>query len=250
MTINVSASYRVDPIRRFLAGALLVFPCVFAAVFIMHFRHLADFLHFRWHYEPRTPERVVTSLIAAHNRWPLMHDPHMIAYLFLPVFPLCALAMYLLGRKARPLVSAIAMMITITGTIYMGGVFGMWTAFYRGLGQVDPKYLEGATATFAAMTAPQGAFMLTTTLAKLVMIGLAVQALTLWGLRTVPTWAVACVVFGCSLFLLFWDLDNWMLIGTLLIAVGFLPMRKRLLSDAVEAPAGSAALRTESITTL
>jgi hypothetical protein len=236
MTTNVSASDRGEPVRRVLAGALLTFPCVFAAVFIMHFRHLSDFLHFRWHYEPRAPERVVGALIAAHNRWPLIHDPHMIAYLFLPVFPLCAFAMYLLGRKARPLLSAIAMMITITGTIYMGGVFGMWTAFYRGLGQVDPKYLEGATATFAAMTAPQGAFLVTTTLAKLTMIGLAVQALTLWGLRTVPVWAVACVVFGCSLFLLFWDLDNWMLIGTLFMAAGFLPMRKTLFTDGEKAP--------------
>jgi hypothetical protein len=241
MTTNVSVAHNDDPVRRVLAGALLVFPCVFVAVFIMHFRHLADFLHFRWHYEPRAPERVVGVLIAAQNRWPLIHDPHMIAYLFLPVFPLCAFAMYLLGRKARPLLSAVAMMITITGTIYMGGVFGMWTAFYRGLGQVDPKYLEGATATFAAMTSTQGAFLVTTTLAKLVMIGLAVQALTLWGLRTVPAWAVACVVFGCSLFLLFWDLDNWMLIGTLFMAAGFLPMRKRLLSDAEKVPAVSAA---------
>jgi hypothetical protein len=235
MTSNATAAH-TDPVRRVLAAALLTFPCVFVVVFIMHFRHFADFLHFRWRYEPRAPERVVASLIAAHNRWPLMHDPHMIAYLFLPVFPLCAFALYLLGRKARPLVSAIAMMITITGSIYMGGVFGMWTAFYRGLGLIDPKYLEGATATFAAMSSPQGAFLFTTTLAKLTMIGLAVQALTLLGTRTVPAWAVVCVVVGCSLFLLFWDLDNWMLIGTLFMAAGFIPMRWSLLRDADDGP--------------
>ena len=99
----------------------------------------------------------------------------MIAYLALPVFPLCAFALYLLGRAKRPAASAITLMVTISGTIYLGGLFGMWTAFYRGLGLVDPANLAGATATFTAMTSPQGAFLVTTTLAKLTMIGLAVQ---------------------------------------------------------------------------
>lgn len=219
-------------IRKILATALLVFPCVFGLVFIMHFHRMADFLNFRMHYVPRSPDRVVAALIAAHNQWPLIHDPHMIAYLAMPVFPLCALALYLLGRQARPVASAIGLMTTITGTIYMGGLFGMWTAFYRGLGLVDPANLAGATATFTAMTTPQGAFLVTTTLAKLVMVGLAAQALVLLGTRTAPVWSILCVVLGCSLFLVFWDLDNWMLIGTLLMMIGFLPMKKALLQDA------------------
>ena len=39
-----------DPIRRVLAAALLVFPCLFILVFLMHFRRPADFFHFRLHY--------------------------------------------------------------------------------------------------------------------------------------------------------------------------------------------------------
>jgi hypothetical protein len=222
---------RTEPVRKILANALLVFPCVFVLVFIMHFRHLVDFFHFRFHYVQRAPERTVATLIAAHNNWPLIHDPHMIAYLALPVFPLCAFALYHLSRSVRPLASAVTLMITITGSIYMGGVFGMWTAFYRGFGLVDPSNLAGATATFIAMTTPQGAFLVTTTLAKLTMIGLAVQALTLVGTRVVPLSSIVCVVLGCSLFLAFWDLDNWMLIGTLLMAAGFQPMRKALLQQ-------------------
>ena len=218
-------------IRRVLAAALLVFPCSYLLVFVMHFRHLGDFLTFRWRYLPRPPERVVAALIAAHNRWPLIHDPHVIAYLTLPLLTLCAFGLYLLGRGARPLGSAIALMITITGTIYMGGLFGMWTAFYRGLGGVDPAHLAGATATFAAMTAPQGAFLLTTTLAKLTMIGLMVQALMLLGARVVPLWSMLCVALGSSLLLMFWDLDNWMLIGMTFILAGFIPMARALVRD-------------------
>jgi hypothetical protein len=223
-----------DPLRRILAAALLAFPGIFILVSLLHFRHPSDLLHFRSHYVTPTPdhyERQVAMLIAARNRWPMIHDPHMIAYLSLPVIPLCAFALYLLGRRKRPLASAIAMMITITGAIYTGGVFGMWTAFFRGISLVDPSQQAGATATFIALTTPQGAFLLTTTLAKLTMLGLAAQALTLIGVPRVRTWAIVCIVSGSLMFLVFWDLDNWMMIGTLLLLAGFVPMRTVLLQE-------------------
>src|SRR3954468_19340947 len=133
--MNSDASHTI---RRALAAALMFFPCAFVLVFIMHFQHLSDFLQFYTHYVPRSPERVVATLIRAQNHWPLIHDPHILGYLALPLIPLCAFALYLVGREARPLASAVTMMITVTGSIYLGGVFGMWTAFYRGLGLVDP----------------------------------------------------------------------------------------------------------------
>jgi hypothetical protein len=225
----MATSSATDPIRKILAATLLVFPCAFILVFIMHFRHFANFFTFRWQYVPRDPARTVTALIAAHNNYPLIHDPHMIAYLSMPFLSLSAFALYVLGRGTRPVASAITLMITISGTIYMGGVFGMWTAFYRGLGLVDPANQVGAIATFTAMTAPQGAFLVTTTLAKLVMIGLAAQALVLLKTGVVPTWSVISVTSGACLFLAFWDLDNWMMIGAALLLAGFVPMRKALI---------------------
>jgi hypothetical protein len=218
-----------DPIRRTLAFAVFGFPCLFVLVFLMHFHHGIDFFHFRLHYVPRDPTRVVTALIAAQNRWPMVHDPHILGYLALPLLQLCAFALYSVGRTRRPVSSALAMMTTLAGTIYLGGVFGMWTAFYRGLGLVDPSQTEGAIATFKAMTTNQGAFLMTTTLAKLALIGLAAQGLTLLG--CIPRWAVACIVAGAVLFLLFWDLDNWMTIGTLLMLAGFVPVRRALLAE-------------------
>jgi hypothetical protein len=219
-----------DPIRRALAAALLVFPCLFILVFLMHFGHASDFFHFRLHYVQIPPEKTVTALIRAQNRWPMVHDPHIIGYLALPLLPLCAFAMYTVAKVKRPVASGIAMFITVTGTIYLGGIFGMWTAFFRGLGLVDPSQTEGAIATFKAMTTNQGAFWLTTTLGKLAMIGLAAQGLTLTG--RIKPWAVACIVTGAVLFLLFSDLDNWMLIGTLLLIAGFVPVRRALLREA------------------
>jgi hypothetical protein len=205
------------------ALAMFLFPLLFIVVFLMHFQHPADFFHFRLHYAPRDPARVVTSLIRAQNRWPLFGDPHMLGYVGLPLLPLCAYGLYTLGRARRPLLSGIALFVTVSGTIFLGGILGMWTAFYRGLGNVDPQYTAGAIATFQGMTAPHGAFLVTTTLGKLGILGLALQALTLLGVRGMPKWAVACVVVGCAMFLSFWDLDNWMLIGVALMMTGFIP---------------------------
>jgi hypothetical protein len=209
--------------RKTSAFAMFLFPLLFIVVFLMHFQHPSDFFHFKLHYAPRDPVSVVTSLVHAQNRWPMFADPHMLGYLGLPLLPLCAYALYTLGRTKRPLVSGIALFVTVSGTIFMGGILGMWTAFYRGLGNVDPQYTAGAIATFQGMTAPHGAFLVTTTLGKLAIMGLALQALTLLGVRGMPKWAVACVVVGCTMFLLFWDLDNWMLIGVALMMTGFIP---------------------------
>jgi hypothetical protein len=214
--------------RNTSAVAMFLFPLLFIAVFVMHFHNPSDFFHFRLQYVPRDPARVVTSLIRAQNRQSLFADPHMLAYLGLPLLPLCAYSLYRLGRTKRPLLSGIALLVTVSGTIYLGGIFGMWTAFYRGLGNVDPQYTAGAIATFQGMTAPGGAFLLTTTLGKLAILGLALQALTLLGLPGMPKWAVACVLAGATMFMLFWDLDNWMLIGMSLILVGLIPAFRML----------------------
>lgn len=202
--------------------AVMLFPLLFILVFVMHFRQPGDFLHFRLRYVPHDPAGVVTSLVRAQNHWSMFRDPHITGYLGLPLFLVCAFALYRISRTARPRLSALALFVTATGTIYLGGVFGMWTAFYRGLGNVDPSQLQGAIATFKAMTEPQGAFLLTTMLAKLAMVGLAAQSLVLWGLPRVRKAAPVLMCMGCGLFLAFWDLDNWMLIGMTLILTALL----------------------------
>jgi hypothetical protein len=209
---------------------MLLFPCLFILVFALHFHKWSDFLSFSSSYVPADPKQVVAALIRSHNRHPMIHDPHVLAYLGLPVLILCAFGIHAVGREARPTASAAALMTTLTGIVYMGGVFGMWTAFYRGLGLVDERFADGATATFTALTTPAGAFLLTTTLAKLTMVGLASQALVLLRTGSVPRWSPLSIAAGVALFLAFWDQNNWMIIGSVLILAGLLPIRKRLLS--------------------
>jgi hypothetical protein len=198
----------------------LLLPLVLLVVFAMHLRDLRHFLDFQLHYTPLPADVVVRHLLAQGGARPLFADPHVIAYLSLPLFLLTARSLHRRARDRHPRASAVAAGLTATGTLYVGGLFGMWTAFYDGLAQVDPSHLEGATATFAALTAPHGAFLLTTTLAKLAFVGLATQGLLLWDRDAASRAAAIAIALGSGLFLAFWDLDNWMAVGSLLLLAG------------------------------
>ena len=202
------------------AAFALLLPALLVLVFALHLRSLPQLLDFRLHYQPAPPDAVVRGLVAHGPRRALLHDPHVIAYLALPLFLVTAIALHRRGSARHPRASACACAITAIGTIYLGGVFGMWTAFYDGLAHVDPRDIDGATAAFAAMTAPRGAFLLTTSLAKLAFAGLALQGLVLWGPALRDRLAASCLAVGSALFLAFWDLDNWMLVGSVLLVVG------------------------------
>lgn len=217
-------TYSLGDSRRIGSYLIILFPCLFVIVFLMHFRGVSEFFDFKWHYVPPNPDQVVSSLVRSQNNWPLFRDPHILGYLTLPLLLFCAFALYQLSRKARPRLSSIGLFVTVSGTIYLGGLFGMWTAFYRGLGAVDPHYLDGAIATFRGMTAPRGDFLLTTVLAKLSFIGLGVQGLMLWRLPGIPRRSAMLIALGCALILAFWDLDNWMLIGMMIMMIGFFPL--------------------------
>jgi hypothetical protein len=221
-------------IRTVQAGSLVALPSLLLLVFAMHFRTLSGLLKFRMAYEPRPPAEVVRGVMALGGQMPLIHDPHIIGYLSLPLFTLCAFGLYALGRPVRPIAAIIGLALTVTGTVYLGGLFGMWTALIHGMGGIDPQFAEGAIATFASQTAPRGAFLLTTSLAKLALFGFVVQILTLWNIRSIPNWAVATAALGCALIIGFWDLDNWMLIGAALMLVGLISIKSSLLHPSID----------------
>ena len=215
-------------IRQSQAISLIALPLALLLMLALHFRTLSDFLVFHARYVPAPAEDKVAHLIAAGNRWPMIHDPHLIGYLALPLFVLCAFGLYASAREIRPRLASLGLCLTVTGTIYLGGVFGLFTALTRGLGDVDPRHTAGAVATYAAVTANRGAYGLTRALAELAMIGIAIQAVALWKTVGVPRWSSAVVVLGCTLFLAFWDVDNVMCLGSVCLAAGFTPISQRL----------------------
>jgi hypothetical protein len=212
--------------RAFASAALpLLLPVLLVLVFLMHLRSLPQFLDFRLRYVPTPPDVVVHALAGRDRGAGRMVDPHLIAYLSLPLLLATGRMLHRIARARRPLASAIAFGVTAVGTVYLGGLLGMWTAFFGGLVHLDPRDADGAVAAFAAMSAPRGAFLLTTTLAKLAFVGLALQGLALWGRDARSRAAALFLAVGSALFLVFWDLDNWMLVGSLLLMAGVLCAR-------------------------
>ena len=211
-------------IRQAQALALLGLPLLWMLMFLMHFRSVADFFVFQRHYVPVPAADTVAQLIATGNRWPMLHEPHMLGYLTLPLFALVAFGLYAVGRQVRPALAALGLSLAITGLIYVAGIFGLYTALLRGIGDVDARHTEGAIATFAAVTADHGAYGLTRTLAQLAMVGLAVQVAALWRAMGVPRWSPAMVGAGSTLFVAFWDVDNMMFLATLCLLAGFVPI--------------------------
>jgi hypothetical protein len=212
--------------RTWLSSVLpLLLPLLLVLVFALHMRSLPQLLDFKLHYEPAPPDAVARYLVGSSQQG-LRVDPHVIAYLSLPLFLATALALHRRTRGRRPSASKAAFALTAIGTIYLGGLFGMWTAFYDGLAHMDARDAEAGARTFAAMSAPRGAFLLTTTLAKLAFVGLALQGLLQWNADTRSRVAAILFALGCALFLAFWDLDNWMLVGSLLMLAGLVAGRR------------------------
>ena len=212
--------------RTFFSSVLpLLLPVLLVIVFAMHMRSLPQLLDFKFRYEPTPPETVARYLVGSGQPgWRV--DPHVIAYLALPLFLATASTLHRRTRQRRPLASKAAFALTAVGTIYLGGLFGMWTAFYDGLAHMAASDVDAGARAFAAMSAPRGAFLMTTTLAKLAFVGLALQGLLQWGADTRSRVAAVAFALGCSLFLAFWDLDNWMLVGSLLMLAGLLAGRR------------------------
>ena len=229
------ASVKTLPVDRFArqsqAIALVGLPVLWLIMSLLHFHSLEDLFILRLRYSPHPAADTVNRLIVAHNRWPMIHDPHWIGYLSLPLLVLGAFGLYALGRRVRPAIAALGVSLTVTGCLYIGGVFGLFTSLMRGLGDVDPRFTDGAIATYAAATADHGAYGLTRTLAELALLGLAVQAIALWRAPHIPCWATATIVLGCTLFLLFWDIDNLMIVGEICLIAGLLPISRELWRD-------------------
>lgn len=215
-------------IRRSQAFALVALPASWLLMLALHFRSLAEFFVFRPRYVAIPAEDKVPRLIAAQNHWPMIHDPHLIGYLALPLLVLAAFGLYAAGRRVHPRLASLGISLTVIGSIFMGGIFGLMVSLTRAMGNIDPKYVDGAIATFAAVTADTGGYGLTRRLGMLALLGIAIQALALWRAPNVPRWSPIVVTAGCALFLSFWDVDNMMFAGAVCIVAGFVPIARLL----------------------
>ena len=160
------------------AASLLLFPSLLILVFALHFQSVADFFTFRWKYEPVPARQTVTRLIAEAGGEPILHDPHVLAYLSVPWLLAMALTMARLLWRRKPWLALVGATLSCTGAVFLGGLFATWSAF-PALGRMPAEQIESAIVAWEVLTAPQGVLLLTTYLSYLSLLGLIVLAVGL-----------------------------------------------------------------------
>jgi hypothetical protein len=220
---------------------LLVFPLVLMIAFGLHFTSIEEFFVFRLRYEPRTASEFMANLTGP-ARMRLYTLPHLVGYLDLPLLIGAALFLGSVLFEERPWVAVLGVVSAAVGAVYMGGVFGSWLSF-GAVGNVGPDQVAGAIPALEALTEMQGPMLLTTTLSGLGLLGLMVLGGGLFFTNVVPKWSPALIFLGNLMILVFMDLDNWMLIGALMMLIGGLPIslpyltgRERAYGPAAELP--------------
>ncbi len=211
--------------KKILACALLSFPILAIIGFALHFPFLHDFFHFRWERPPYDAGRLFDALAAGRGHG--FRLAHYVVYLSIPflLVAVLVLAAYLL--RVNQAMAMTGACLGIIGCLAMAGVLSTWLS-YAAIGHVQPESYAGARAALIKLTEMEGFLRWNTDCSYLAFIGLIILAGGLLLKTQFPTANMICLIIGAILFLLFMDMDNWMLIGTILLGIGSWPVAKRL----------------------
>jgi hypothetical protein len=207
--------------------SLLALPLMLAIAFALHYSSLADFLAFEFSKPPYSAERLLQTLSSEDGGFRLYTLPHLVGYLALPLFIPASLVLAYATFRQAPWHALVGATLTCVGVVFLAGVFGAWMSFAV-LGTATELGAEGLLTALSTLTAMQGSLMLSTVLSALTFLGMIVLGLGLWQSHAAPRWSAALFVLGNVLILAFIDLDNWMLVGSLLMCVGLLPLSSKL----------------------
>ncbi len=209
--------------------AFALFPLILAVSFALHFLgefEPADALRLRLVYVQPAPERFMELFRSGSPVDFLL--PHLLIFLALPLLIPATVAFAAHLAPRRPGLAVAGVLVTLVGTIYMGGVFAAWLTF-PAVGTVRPDQVQGAIPALAALIQHPPMLKVTGGLAGLSLVGIALLALGLLVTRAIPRWQALLVLLGNVTILAFMDIDNLMFLGALAWLAGALPLvRSRL----------------------
>lgn len=133
--------------------------------------------------------------------------------------------------ERAPWYALIGTALTVTGAIFLGGVFAAWLSF-AALGNLPSDQTGSAVAALTVLTEMKGPLALSTYLSVLSLVGLMVSAVGLFRARVVPRWSPVALFLGNLMILAFMELDNLMLVGAVLMLAGLAPLSRVLLLGA------------------
>lgn len=208
------------------AISLLVYPILLMLAFAMHFKSLGDFFDFELVYRQNSAADFMATL-SGPDKDRLFMFPHYLGYAAMPFMLATALVLGKLLYQKRPAHAFMGAGLSLLGVIYMAGVFATWLSF-AAVGNVPTDIIEPATQVLKELTSMQGALMYSTILSVFSLLGMVILGVGLYNSNVTSKWSAVLIILGHLFIIVFMDLDNWMLIGSLLMLIGLYPVSSDL----------------------
>jgi len=212
-------------IKKLLALALLLFPLLCILGFLLHFHSLHGFFHFTWTRPPYNAERLFDALVSGRGHG--FFIAHIIVYAAVPFLLVAVLVLSWYLFPHSPWMAVLGAALGILGSLALAAVVSSWLSF-AAVGRVHPEFYDGARAALVELTNMQGILQWNSLGSYCIFVGLIILSIGLLLSRQFPRWNMICIILGSLLFFLFMDMDNWMLIATILLGIGLFPAIKRL----------------------
>jgi hypothetical protein len=206
----------------------IIFPVILIVSFIIHHMgeySMADLIKLKMIYVPPSSERFM-ELFSSNSILDFIL-PHLIIYLALPFGVLGVVYFGSLLFEKKPWLSIIGISSSLIGIVFMGGVFGSWLSF-TAIGNLNADQVVGVIPVIEELTKRQGMLMLTSLLAGLSLLGFMIIAAGLFFTHVIPRWQSALIFAGNVIIIVFMDVDNLMLAGSILWFIGALPSLKKI----------------------
>lgn len=211
-------------IRKTLATSMLIFPSILLLAFIMHFRSIGDFLNFKWQKKAIYDSDGLFDELLKTGGGGFIHA-HAVAYLSAPFMILTILCLGYLLYPEKPILSFVGVSVGIIGSVFMAGVFASWLSF-TAITRVEPQNYIGAKAALTELVRMTGVLKAITSLSFLSLIGIIILCIGFLTTKLLPKWSPISILIGCTIISIFMDLDNWMLIGSIFILAGLIPVSR------------------------
>lgn len=157
--------------------------------------------------------------------------PHYFVYAAMPVFIAAALAFARVLRRTAPWHGVVGAALTTVGAVYFVGVLGAWLSF-PAIADVSADQVANQLPFLVALTNVKGLLLVSTLLSTLVFLGMIVLGCGLYASRIAPRWSAGLVILGNVIVLAFAGTENWMVLGSVLMLIGLLPVSARLIHAA------------------
>ncbi len=230
MTMTIDNKSAKTTLRMAAAASMVLFPALLIVAFALHYSNLGEFFEIKLRYVQAPIEETIALFLSGEAGREYVW-PHLIGYLSVPVMIGASLALgFVLFRRA-PWFAVIGSVMTVTGAVFLGGVFAAWLSF-AALGNLPADQADAAVAALRVLTEMQGPLAMTSYLSVFVFLGFMVSAVGLYRVGIVPTWSPVALFLGNVMVMAFMDIDNLMLVGAALMLAGLVPVARLLVGGA------------------